>query len=189
LLALYRFRRQDYTGQAFPLDGQRFRMDLFHPSVVKDMGVQLGVGMAAGAMAGAAIDLLTGGISLGAATLTGAAAGGLWQGFEKLGKRVAGKLRGWRELTAEDSVLRLLGLRQRLLIQSLERRGHAATQPVVLDQPADDLWRKGPLPAELKEARSRPEWSAMLPGYVDDARRKRAVRAIAQDLDNGPRPR
>ena len=64
-------------------------------------------------MAGAAVDLFSAGLSLGTGMLIGAAAGGLWQGVEKLGKRVAGKLRGWREISVDDAVLRLLALRQR----------------------------------------------------------------------------
>ena len=160
--------------------GERWGMNLFHPQALKDMGVQVGMGAAAGAMAGAAVDLLSAGLSLGTGMLIGAAAGGLWQGVEKLGKRVAGKLRGWREISVDDAVLRLLALRQRQLIEALERRGHAAREPLKLDQPEDDAWRKGPLPEALKEARSRPEWSALAPGHEDSERRKQVVRELAK---------
>lgn len=186
LLALYNFRRSDFAGDALPLAGERWGMDLFHPQALKDMGVQVGMGAAAGAMAGAAVDLLSAGLSLGTGMLIGAAAGGLWQGVEKLGKRMAGKLRGWRELSVDDAVLRLLALRQRQLIEALERRGHAAREPLQLDRPDDEAWRKGPLPEALKEARSRPEWSALGEHYEDSERRKRIVGELAKTLASQP---
>ncbi|CAB3941791.1 GTPase Der [Achromobacter insolitus] len=188
LLALYNFRAADFTDDALPLQGERWGMDLFHPQALKDMGVQVGMGAAAGAMAGAAVDLFSAGLSLGTGMLIGAAAGGLWQGVEKLGKRVAGKLRGWREISVDDAVLRLLALRQRQLIEALERRGHAARDPLRLDYPEDEAWRKGPLPEALKEARSRPEWSALGEHYEDSDRRKRVVRELAKTLADAPPP-
>ncbi|KGD93365.1 GTPase SAR1 [Achromobacter sp. RTa] len=188
LLALYNFRRSDFADDALPLEGERWGMDLFHPQALKDMGVQVGMGAAAGAMAGAAVDLFSAGLSLGTGMLIGAAAGGLWQGVEKLGKRVAGKLRGWREISVDDAVLRLLALRQRQLIEALERRGHAAREPLKLDRPDDEAWRKGPLPEALKEARSRPEWSALGEHYEDSDRRKRVVAELAKTLAEAPLP-
>lgn len=186
LLALYNFRSSDFSDDALPLQGERWGMDLFHPQALKDMGVQVGMGAAAGAMAGAAVDLISAGLSLGTGMLIGAAAGGLWQGVEKLGKRVAGKLRGWREISVDDAVLRLLALRQRQLIEALERRGHAAREPLKLDLPDDETWRKGPLPEALKEARSRPEWSALGKHHEDSDRRKRVVHALAKTLAATP---
>ncbi|MCD0504556.1 DUF3482 domain-containing protein, partial [Bordetella petrii] len=182
LLALYNFRRSDYAESDLPLEGTRWGMDLFHPQALKDMGIQLGTGMAAGAMAGAAVDLFSAGLSLGTGMLIGAAAGGLWQGMERFGGRILGKLRGYREITVDDAVLRLLALRQRQLIHALERRGHAARDPVRLERPADQAWRSGRLPEALKEARSRPEWSALGKGHEDDERRKRVVAKLAATL-------
>ncbi len=182
LLALYNFRPSDFHADTLPLAGERWSMDLFHPQALKDMGVQVGVGAAAGAMAGAAVDLLSAGLSLGTGMLIGAAAGGLWQGVEKLGRRVAGKLRGWREISVDDPVLRLLALRQRHLIEALERRGHAAREPLEPAHPDDDAWRAGPLPDALKEARSRPEWSALGGHYEDSERRKQVTAELARAL-------
>src|SRR5690606_21365810 len=133
LLALYNFHRHDYAEGDLPLTDARWGMDLFHPQALKDMGIQLGTGMAAGAMAGAAVDIFSAGLSLGTGMLIGATAGGLWQGVERFGGRLMDKLRGYREITVDDTVLRLLALRQRQLINALERRGHAARDPVQLD--------------------------------------------------------
>jgi hypothetical protein len=129
---------------------------------------------------------MSAGLSLGTGMLIGAAAGGLWQGVEKLGKRVAGKLRGYREISVDDAVLRLLALRQRQLIEALERRGHAAREPLRLDLPDDEAWRKGPLPDALKEARSRPEWSALGKHHEDSDRRKRMLLELAKTLASAP---
>src|SRR3546814_11253273 len=86
-------------------------------------------GAAAGAVAGVTGDIFTAGLSMGAAALTGAAVGGLWQGAEHLGKRIMGRLRGWRELSVDDAVLKLLQIGQMSLIQAREQRGHAAQNP------------------------------------------------------------
>jgi hypothetical protein len=182
LLALYNFRADDYAREPLPLAGERWGMDLFHPQALKDAGVEVGIGMATGAMAGAAVDLMLAGISLGTAALIGAAAGGMWQGIERFGKRLGGKLRGHRELTVDDAVLRLLAVRQRALVQALERRGHAAREPVRLDSTEKDPWREAGLPPEIKEARSRPEWCGMADGYQDGARRAAIVDRLAQRL-------
>ncbi|MFA4912045.1 MAG: GTPase/DUF3482 domain-containing protein [Burkholderiaceae bacterium] len=179
VLTHFRFGHDDYLPSDLPLAGERWGMDLFHPQALKDMGIQVGTGVAAGAAAGAAVDLMTAGLSLGTGTLVGAAAGGAWTSLERLGKRMAGKLRGHREISVDDAVLRLLAVRGRALIAALDRRGHAATQPLVLDQTDDATndaaWRKGPLPDALKEARSRPEWSALSDAYEEDDRRRKVV--------------
>src|SRR3546814_1319439 len=132
LLKRYNFSVRDFPAHALPLEGERWGMDLFHPQALKDVGIHVGKGMAAGAMAGATLDAFTAGLSLGTATLLGAAAGGLWQGADKLGKRVLGRLKGYQEISVDDAVLRLLAVRQLALVHALERRGHAAQTPIAL---------------------------------------------------------
>lgn len=192
LLKRYNFRPRDYPADALPLEGERWGMDLFHPQALKDVGLHVGKGMAAGAMAGATVDVFMAGISLGAATLLGAAAGGLWQGVDKLGKRVLGRLKGYQEISVSDPVLRLLALRQMTLAQALEHRGHAAQTPISLpDSNAEDAtvaagtldtWRRGSLPEQLLEARSQPFWSSLSDDYAPDARRERVIRQLAERL-------
>jgi len=199
LLQRYNFRSEDFAQHELPLQGERWGMDLFHPQALKDMGIHLGKGMAAGAMAGVTVDLFTAGLSLGAAALVGAVAGGLWQGADRLGKRVMGRVQGFREITIDDAVLRLLALRQMALLEALQRRGHAARTPIVIDaepaiQPRPDqeihvpresheTLRTGKLPPELAEARSRPQWSSLLLERVEEsARREEVVRSLARWL-------
>jgi len=204
LLKRYNFNRRDFPEHALPLEGERWGMDLFHPQALKDFGIHVGKGMAAGAMAGATLDVFTAGLSLGAATMLGAAVGGLWQGADKLGKRMLGRLQGYREITASDAVIRLLAIRQMSLIDALEQRGHAAQEPIVLDalageaqaaaaaSPVDgeqalalkrrEALRKHDLPEPLLEARSQPGWSALSDDFENTPRRRQALKALAAYL-------
>jgi hypothetical protein len=100
--------------------------------------VRVGGGIVAGAAAGAGIDLALAGLSLGTAALAGAIAGGALQTARNYGDRLLGKLRGQRELTVDDNVLRLLALRQRQLVQALEARGHAAMNSIEVTTPVAD---------------------------------------------------
>ena len=133
LLQRYRFSASTFPHHPLPLEGERWGMDLFNPQALRSFGIQVGKGLATGAMAGATIDVLTGGLSLGAAALLGAAVGGAWQGANQWGKRLVGKLTGHAEMTVDDPVLHLLGLRQLALVRALECRGHAALQPIEAD--------------------------------------------------------
>ncbi|WP_341668102.1 DUF3482 domain-containing protein [Alcaligenes sp. SDU_A2] len=196
LLRRYSFTRQDLVGDLLHFDGERWGMDLFDPQALKEFGVQLSKGVAAGAMAGATLDVVTGGLSLGAGTMLGALAGGLWQGADKWGQRLMGKLRGETELSVDDAVLRLLAVRQLSLIAALERRGHAAQTPLrmgeidadTLDQPLQrelNVWRTQALPESLRLARIHPQWSALRDDYSPDARREACVRQLAERLVGG----
>ena len=206
LLKRYNFRSADFPQHTLPLQGERWGMDLFHPQALKDAGLHVGKGIAAGAMAGVTVDIFTAGLSMGAAALAGAALGGLWQGADQLGKRIMGRLKGYRELSVDDAVLRLLRIRQVRLALALERRGHAAQTPIVLaadgqpageaqsardagtalavpPKPAPSKPAPPPLPEELAEARSRPQWSTLDPHYASSPRRDRIVRSLATTLD------
>lgn len=212
LLKLYHFNRSTFPDQVLPLEGERWGMDLFHPLALKAFGIQIGKGMATGAVAGATIDAMTGGLSLGAATLIGAAAGGLWQGANQWGKRLMGLFAGHLEITIDDPVLQLLALRQLALIRALEQRGHAALAPIdartlvespemsklssladtdtdaadVSDDTASAQTPKNTLPDGLQillhEARSQPQWSTLGHAPMPDGRRERHVERIARSL-------
>jgi hypothetical protein len=64
LLKLYAFRREDANASDLPLLDGRWGDDLFNPETLKLLGVRLGSGVAAGAAAGAGVDLLVGGLTL-----------------------------------------------------------------------------------------------------------------------------
>ncbi|MFZ6045807.1 GTPase/DUF3482 domain-containing protein [Pseudomonas sp. CR3202] len=183
LLRLYAFGREDAAAGDLPLLGGRWGDDLFNPETLKQLGVRLGGGMAAGAAAGAGVDLLVGGLTLGAAAALGALAGGAWQTFGHYGERLLGKIKGQRELTVDDAILRLLALRQRQLLAALDARGHAAFEAIRVSTPEEKQWREGKLPAVLGKARAHPEWSSLNPGAeLEQAERQGWVAALAEGL-------
>ncbi|MCT5937372.1 DUF3482 domain-containing protein [Pseudomonas aeruginosa] len=75
LLRLYAFARDDARAADLPLLDGRWGDDLFNPETLRQLGIRLGGGVAAGAAAGAGIDLLVGGVTLGAAAALGATEG------------------------------------------------------------------------------------------------------------------
>lgn len=183
LLRLYAFRQDDARAADLPLLDGRWGDDLFNPETLRQLGVRLGGGVAAGAAAGAGIDLLVGGLTLGAATAIGALAGGAWQTVGHYGQRLLGKLKGQRELSVDDSVLRLLALRQRQLLAALQARGHAAMEAIRVASPEDQQWREGKLPDALRKARAHPEWSTLNGGKrVEKSERQEQVAALATQL-------
>lgn len=180
LLKLYAFRPQDAAATDLPLLDGRWGDDLFNPETLKLLGVRLGGGIAAGAAAGAGVDLLVGGITLGAAALVGAIAGGALQTARSYGSRLLGKLKGQRELTVDDAVLRLLALRQRQLLQALAVRGHAAMDSITVSTPQDKAWRAGKLPDALHKARAHPQWSSLNPHpRLSQAERQEQIEVLA----------
>lgn len=183
LLRLYAFRPQDAHSQDLPLLDGRWGDDLFNPQTLKQLGVKVGGGMAAGAATGAGIDLLLGGLTLGAAAALGAIVGGSAQTLRNYGSRLKGKLRGERELTVDDAVLRLLALRQQMLLDALNSRGHAAVDAVKLAAPQDTAWRDGKLPDALNNARAYPQWSSIgNANWRDSAERRAEVDDLAARL-------
>ncbi|MDH1629486.1 GTPase/DUF3482 domain-containing protein [Pseudomonas mosselii] len=183
LLKLYAFRREDANAGDLPLLDGRWGDDLFNPETLKLLGVRLGSGVAAGAAAGAGVDLLVGGLTLGAAALAGAIAGGALQTARNYGSRLMGKLKGQRELTVDDAVLRLLALRQQQLVTALEGRGHAAQDSIRLAPTDDKGWREGKLPEALRKARAHPQWSTLNSGArVSQAERQEQLEALVAEL-------
>ncbi len=188
LLGLYGFRREDAPEQDLPVFSGRRDDDLFHPRALRNAGVRVGTGAATGAAAGMGIDLVTGGLTLGAAAALGALAGGLWQTVSHYGERLGGRLRGYRELTVDDAILRLLALRAQRLLEVLERRGHAATSRLVLPALSQDSWREAPLPPALDEARIHPHWSSLSAQFEPDEDRMAAIAELARTIQTPPAP-
>ena len=183
LLKLYGFRPNDAAASDLPLLDGRWGNDLFNPQTLKQLGVRVGSGVAAGAAAGAGVDLMVGGLTLGAAALAGAIAGGALQTARSYGSRLLGKLKGQRELTVDDSVLRLLALRQRQLLHALNARGHAAVDSIKVATPEDKTWREGKLPEALKKARAYPQWSSLNPHpKLSQAERQEQIEALAEQI-------
>ena len=109
--------------------------------------------------------------------------GGGAQTARHYGNRILGKLRGERELTVDDAVLRLLALRQGQLLKALAARGHAAQHTIHLDSPQERSWREDQLPEPLNKARAHPEWSSLNPGgRLGRAERQETIARLAKEL-------
>jgi hypothetical protein len=183
LLALYRFGPHDVDADQLPLIDGHWENDLFHPETLRVMGVKLGTGAAAGAVAGAGVDLMVGGITLGAAAALGALAGGGWQALRHFGDRLLGQFTGQQQLAVNDAILRLLALRELHLLHALECRGHAAVKPIGRFVADAAQWREGTLPAPLQKARAHREWSGLYGDSAsDEVGRAEAVDALAAAL-------
>ena len=198
LLKLYGFREGDAAEAPLPLLHGRWEMDLFSPDTLRQAGARLGAGAAAGAAVGLVADIALAGVSLGAGMAVGGAVGSaLAHGWGPLGRRMANRLRGVREVTAEDAVLVVLATRQLALLQALERRGHAEVLSITgEDLELDDAAGRSaqPEPTSLHQhklieqavrdtrpARSHPQWETRRfgDGNLDMGER---VEAIAQIL-------
>ncbi|TFZ33369.1 DUF3482 domain-containing protein, partial [Pseudomonas syringae] len=137
LLGLDALRKVDGARRDWAWMDGRGGDDRVHPETLKLMGVRVGGGGAAGAAAGAGVDLMVGGVTLGAAAVVGAIAGGALSTARSYGDRLLGKFKGRRALTVDDAVLRLPALPQRHALLALCVRGHASRHSTELTTPQD----------------------------------------------------
>lgn len=180
LLRLFNFRTSDLQTSGLPLDNGRWSNDLFSSQALQDAGLQLGGGAAAGATLGFGFDVITGGFSLGMGTLVGGLIGGTAQWGRKYGKRMLDLARGRSELTLSDTIVWVLIKRQLQLLQALQRRGHAACEPLQLPETSRSA---DPLPEPLLLARSQPDWSNMASqSQLEDSDRQRCVEQLVDWL-------
>lgn len=184
LLDLYGFHQEDAQATELPLTEGRWEDDLFHPETLRQLGIRAGSGFAAGAAAGAGIDLMLGGAALGAATLAGGIIGGTARTGRQLRARVLGRMRGSRVLSVDDAIIALLAVREGQLLRALEARGHAAIGPIAMGHPRADEWGRGQLPEPLLAARGHTEWSSLNddPELEQSARRER-VGQLSEHLE------
>lgn len=179
ILDLYRFFNHDVDYQELSVTQGVMDMDLFDAKALMTFGIETGSAMATGAAIGFSIDLFTGGLSLGAATLLGAAAGAVF----KHGKGVVDQVRGYQTLRIDDATLTLLGMRQAQLINQLKQRGHAAQQSINIEQLQIQLWTVEDLPKVLKHARRQKTWSKLNSRFNNSSDRGRAISELSQSID------
>lgn len=177
LLTIYAFEHDEVFAEQIPLESGRWSTDLFSSEALADAGLKLGSGAAAGAAVGFGIDVMTGGFSLGMGTLLGSLIGGTAQWSRRYGKRMASLVQGYEELTVNDTILLLLQARQLHLLETLRKRGHAASDSIRIEH---GTARPEQLPAPLKTARSQPHWSSLAgPAHLQDRDRSKCVEQLA----------
>jgi len=157
LLTIFAFTQVDIELQQLPVSNGEWELDIFSPRMLKDFGLSAGATVLSGAATGAGIDLMVGGMSLGAATMLGAALGAGLATVRRFQQELTAVLRGHKWLCVDDNTISLLYLRQRKLLHTLTRRGHAARNKLQLfDEAAHSLpgrWYK-----VLKMLRQHPQW-------------------------------
>lgn len=181
LLELYRFGREDYDESELPVSDGRWQADLFDPETLRHYGLHASGYAAVGAGAGAAIDVGTGGLSLGAGTITGAALGAGAGLVRSAGSRLVARVRGRERLQVDDAVLRLVMARSLELLHALIRRGHGSPDRIRsgLGQALD----RRRLPRSVRRARHHPRWSALNGGGDLSGSRSASLAELAADLD------
>lgn len=130
VLELLSFSSADVHLANLPVQNGEWELDLFAPETLKKFGLDAASAAATGAALGAGVDLMLAGLSLGAASLTGAALGTAWHTSRRYGKDLVARWRGEKILCVDDTTLNILLLRQLTLLRQLFRRGHAALNPV-----------------------------------------------------------
>ena len=159
LLELHRFTAEDYAPDELPFSHGEWQEDLFDPAVLERFAIDTTKAVAAGATAGLAIDLMTGGLTLGIAALAGATAGVVLDGARRYGGDLVARMRGQAELTVADATLHLLAAREAALVATLLGRGHGAVTPI---RPgASDAGMVEGLAPLTKQARRNRRWSSL----------------------------
>lgn len=183
LLQLYQFDSTQESEENLPLIKGRYNADLFNLDALKLMGMHLTKGFVSGATIGASIDLATGGLSFGSATLIGAAVGSLMQTAKHYGSRMRYQFSGYSKLSVDDVIICFLSLRLVQLKESLNYRSHANTSPIRLSRLDKNEWQKGVLPKSLKVARRYSQWSTLNKGSKrNDKKRQSVINQVAQQL-------
>ena len=157
LLTIFAFTQLDVDLQQLSVSDGQWELDIFSPRMLKDFGLSAGATALKGAAAGAGIDLMVGGLTLGAATMLGAALGAGWATARRYQQELKAALRGNKWLCVDDDTVSLLYLRQRKLLHSLTRRGHAAQNKLQLFNEMEHSLPK-PWHKALKVLRQHPEW-------------------------------
>lgn len=180
LLELYRFGREDYEDDELPAGEEGWQADPFDPESLRHYGIKASGYAAVGAGAGAAVDIGTGGLSLGTGTLAGAAIGAGAGLLRSAGAGVIDRMRGLVRLQVDDAVLRLLMVRNLHLLGSLIRRGHG--NPRAIRQRLDE--RAAPrLPRIVRRSRHHPRWSAINHSSRTASSRQAAIIELAEALE------
>jgi hypothetical protein len=178
LLQLYQFRQGDLQNSELPVSQGKWELDLFSSDNLQAFGIKLGGYIAKGAGVGVAIDVAVGGITLGAAALSGGVVGALWSVKQRYYNEIEAKIKGKRYLCVDDATLQVLWLRQLQLLATLQQRGHASFDKITLQSnleiSADNLPNKWN--SYLRKLRAHPQWSSLNnKGFLDDMNKRDAL--------------
>jgi len=173
LLQRYEFREEDLLPDSFSIQSGAWQQDIFALETLKEWGLNTSVSAMTGAVIGAGVDVMTGGLSLGAATAMGAILGASWQTSRHYKDTLKSKLTGRHYLCVESSTLAVLCLRGLALIAHLDQRGHASQQAFNITNNSQNTTDNKTLEESTKKlihdltplwknAQQHPEWSQQL---------------------------
>lgn len=169
ILQVFGFQANAAVLQRLAVGKQAWQAPLFAPETLKEFGIKASKGVITGGAAGAGFDVMVGGLSLGAGTVIGAAAGGLWQSWQHYGRRIKHAVQGHSEIHIQPEIIRLLAARQQQLVQALLRRGHAAVTPLSLVNEQAEFHEPTQFKKFLSQARANPQWSTLHRERFDDS--------------------
>lgn len=166
LLNLYKF--YDNSVATTPISLKEYQRDPFDADLLASYGLRTTSGAAAGALIGLGIDAAALGTTLGLGTALGGLAGGL---LSNTGA-IADKISGVKRLYIDPATVTLLATRAMDLLDVLRHRGHAAQDKITTSTSPNNpntrlaLWSPEKLPALLKKARGKPQWSSLHDGKL-----------------------
>jgi small GTP-binding protein len=157
LLDIFAFTQLDVELQHLAVSNGKWELDIFSPQMLKTFGLNAGATALKGAAAGAGLDLMVGGMSLGAATALGGLIGAGWATLQRYQQELQAAFRGNKWLCVDDNTVALLYLRQQQLLRTLTHRGHAAQNKLLFNKnevhSLPKQWSK-----VIKVLRQHPEW-------------------------------
>ena len=185
LLRIHRFSERDYVAAELPFAHGEWQQDLFDPEVLERFTFATTRALATGATAGLVIDLMTGGMTLGAAAATGASIGFVVDSVRRYGGRLLALARNVAEIRVADATVQHLAARNAALAAALLGRGHGAQTPIraATSDAGGALAGIDPL---IKEARRNPRWSTLsedVHATPTSAERSLHAQRIAQILE------
>ena len=190
LLRTNRFTEADYLPVEVPFTHGAWQQDLFDPTVLERFGFDTTKALATGAAAGLAIDLMTGGLTLGAAALAGASVGFVIDSARRYGGRLIALVRGHADMKVADPTMHHLVTRETALAAALLGRGHGAQAPIhgapKREAAAGDASVLGRLAPLVEQARKNARWSTLTDGVArapGDAGRRALVQRIADAVE------
>jgi len=174
LLAIFSFSQADVELQQLPVQDGNWELDVFSPAALKAFGLNASSSALTGAAAGAGVDLMVGGLSLGTATIVGATPGAGMATVRRYRQELKAAWRGNKWLCVDDNTVALLYLRQRELLHRLTCRGHAAQGKMRIAANSEHTVPKG-WSKIIEEIRQHPEWQQGAVGNADYERVRATV--------------
>lgn len=164
LLKIFAFSQADIDLQQIAVQDGVWKLDIFSPVAMKEFGLSAGATALKGAAAGAGIDLMVGGLSMGAGAALGGVLGAGWATARRYKQELKAAIKGNKWLCVGDHTISLLYLRQQQLLQALTQRGHAAQNTLQVSAVEHHKLPKR-WPKVINVLRQRPGWQH---GNVDD---------------------